>query len=346
MKKVFAWFKKHRRKSIIGLIALLLIFVVLKLTGVLPSKSEQQEITTVIRQDLSQTLSLSGEVVADEHVYLRFPYSGLVSWVGVKEGDTVRKYQAIASLDRRSLQKNLKKQLNLYATNRSAFEQTQDDYQQTRDNRLVTDEIQRILDQTQWSLENAVIDVELKDLAYRLASITTPISGIVVQAEPAQAGANVLSTSSVYEIVNPDTIYFSAEVDETEVSLLKVGQKAVIALDAFPDEEIESSVTSVSFAPVSGTSGTSYQVKLALPANLDQKYRLGFNGDVDIVIEEKESILVLPQEAVVEEQDRSFVQVSNQGQIETVDVVTGIYTDDFTEIVSGLSENDQVIIPD
>jgi len=346
MKKFFARIKKHWKKIGLGLSALLVVFLILKAVGIIPSPADIPQTTTIEQRDLSQILSLSGEVMADEHVYLRFPASGLVSWVGVQQGDQVNQYQAIASLDTRSLKKTLEKQLNLYAKERSDFEQTQDDYQTTRDNYLVTDEIQRILDQAQWDLENSVIDFELQDLSYRLATINTPISGVVVQAEPTHAGVNVLSTSSVYEIVNPDTIYFSAEVDETDVSLLQIGQQAIIVLDAFPDEDINSTVTSIGFAPVSGASGTAYQVKFSLPGNLEQKYRLGFNGDVDIIIKEKSAVDSLPQEAIIEKENQSLVQLFRQGQIEEVAVDTGIYTDDYIEILSGLSSDDQVVIPD
>src|SRR3989344_2912816 len=72
-------------------------------------KADKEKTTyTVKRQTLSDDLSLSGEIDAEEKTVLRFQSSGKLSWVGVKEGDYVKKYQTVASLDQREVQENLK----------------------------------------------------------------------------------------------------------------------------------------------------------------------------------------------------------------------------------------------
>ncbi|HPA35669.1 MAG TPA: biotin/lipoyl-binding protein, partial [Chitinophagales bacterium] len=64
----------------------------------------------------------------------------------VKEGDLVKKGQAIASLDQRELKKRLEKELNDYMTVRWDFEQTHEDYKDYKDRYLLTDEMKRILE--------------------------------------------------------------------------------------------------------------------------------------------------------------------------------------------------------
>lgn len=95
----------------------------------------------VIRGDLEKDLTLAGKVDAGSYALLQFQTSGRLSWVGVKEGDEVKKWQAIASLDKQDLEKQLKKIMNDYLTNRWNFEDTQDQYRTTKENFLLTDEI-------------------------------------------------------------------------------------------------------------------------------------------------------------------------------------------------------------
>src|SRR3989339_1927198 len=78
---------------------------------------------TVKRQDLTETLSLSGEIDAKEKADIKFQTSGLLAWVGVKTGDTVKKYQAIATLDKRDLQNTFNKYMNSFLKERWDFEQ-------------------------------------------------------------------------------------------------------------------------------------------------------------------------------------------------------------------------------
>ena len=146
-----------------------------------PTKGKTEKTVTVKQGDLTQTLELSGHLQAEENLTLRFQTSGLLTWVAVKEGDWVRRGQALATLDRRALEKTLKKELNDYSKERADFEQDQDDHKLVREGLVIDYEIRRILDKAQWDLENSVIDVELADLSHRLAVLSSPIAGIVTK---------------------------------------------------------------------------------------------------------------------------------------------------------------------
>src|SRR4030066_1972411 len=76
------------------------------------AKPEQKyETAKVQKEDLTDTVSASGTIGAENQVDLKFQTSGLLTWVGVKEGDSVKKWQALASLDKRELEKTLQKYL-------------------------------------------------------------------------------------------------------------------------------------------------------------------------------------------------------------------------------------------
>src|SRR3990167_6975077 len=125
-------------------------------------------IFTIKKQTVKDEISLSGQIEAEEHVTLRFQSSGRLSWVGAKEGDYVKKFQTIASLDQREVQQNLKKYLNTYMDSRLDYDQELEDANIKYTGGLTGDARRaalRVLDQAQFDLNNSVIDVELKKLA-------------------------------------------------------------------------------------------------------------------------------------------------------------------------------------
>ena len=77
---------------------------------------------TISRMDLKEVVSASGKITARDQATLRFQAGGYLAWVGVKKGDKVQKWQAIASLDERQLQKSLRKELIDYQTERIDFD--------------------------------------------------------------------------------------------------------------------------------------------------------------------------------------------------------------------------------
>ncbi len=295
------------------------------------SKNQPQYDTETIQQgDLSQELVLSGELAAHEHTVLQFQSSGRLAWVGVKEGDLVDKYQAIAGLDQRELQKTLQKKLNLYVKERWDFEQERYDY---RDN-VLDDELRRILDKGQKDLDNTVIDVEIQDLAVKYATLTTPISGVVIRVSNAQPGTNIVYTTTQFEVVNPETIYFKVSADQTEVVKLYSQQAVKIVLDAFPDEHLSGIIDRIAFTPQTGETGTVYEVSVDFQ-DLDNRqllYRLGMTGDATFVTDKKTDVLYAPLQYIKSDDQGEYLLVNNPEN--KVYIQTGIETDEDAEIIS------------
>lgn len=306
---------------------------------------KKAQTTKVQKGDITQYLTLAGKVDAERFVNLQFQTSGKLAWVGVKEGDSVKKWQAIASLDKAELQKQFQKTMNNYLTNRWNFEDVQDKYKQTKEDRLVTDEIKRILERTQFSLENSVLDVELADLTMKYATLVSPISGIVTSVDQPYPGVNIIPSGANFTVIDPSSIYLRSEIDEEDVTKVKVGQSTLIVLDSFPDQEIESKITSIAFTPIEGQTSTVYQIKFTLDlSNSDLKYKVGMNGDAKIKLAEVSDVLNVPIEAVFEENNEKFVYLkSEKGKIEKRVVKTGIENDTDIEITEGLKGDETVI---
>jgi multidrug resistance efflux pump len=231
------------------------------------------------------SLILSGELRADRQVDLQFQASGLLSWVGVKEGDSVKKYQTLAMLDQRSLKKNLEKYLNLYLKTRWDFEQKHADNKDYEVSDLSTsakEAVKRTLEKAQFDLNNAVLDVELQDLVLQYSRLVTPIEGLITRVDQPYAGVNILYTDKI-SVVDPQSLYFEVTADQSEVVKIKKADKVKITLDAYPEQKLFGQIAQVGFTPKTDEVSTVYQVKIEIANfnNQDFKYRLGMTGDAE-----------------------------------------------------------------
>lgn len=342
---------KLRLKSILvrrWYIVVLLIIVV----GYLVYQNQNTQVKTaevkkytVRRDTLKDTISLSGQINADQDVTLHFQSSGMLSWVGVKEGDMVKKGQLIATLDKREIQKRLQKYLAHYTNTRLDFDQKQDDNKDSNILSLTDDQRRaalRLGDKSQNDLNSAVLDVEIQNLALEYANLVSPIDGIVVKADSPYAGVNITPTQAEFEIVNPNTLYFSALADQTEVIKLQPGKSGEIVFDAYPDIKNFGSINTISYIPKTGETGTVYEVKLAFNQYSSQ-YRLGMTGDVTFPLTEKTNVISVPTTYVLTEKDKKYVWKVTNGKKEKQYIKVGDVYDTATEVLSGLSEGDQIV---
>lgn len=334
-------FLKLKYFIIIVLVVVLTIFGFQSAKG--KTKKHSLKTAKAVKKDLLQTVSASGKIKADEEVTLKFKTSGRLAWVGVKKGDKVKKWQAIASLDKKELKKNLKKELLDYMDERWDFEQTNlDDYRDS----VLTETIRRVKEKSQFDLDKTVLDVELADIALKYSLLITPINGIVTKVEAPYAGVNITPATAEFVISNPDKLIFSANIDEVDISKVKVGQSAFLVLDAYPEEKIKAKVSKIGFSSTTTTGGgTAFPVEFKLGPNTeDEKFKLGMNGDTEIIISQKKKVLTIPFEAVRENNDNTYVYVLKGKKPEKKQVKIGFSNDVDTEILSGLAENEMVVI--
>ena len=348
LNKSINFIKKHKIKIIILLIIIAIIFWQLSKNQ---QDSSDQTFAHPEYQDLTQTLELTGSVDAKKKARLRFLAGGKIVYLGAQEGDWVKQWQTIATIDQRDLQKRLEKSLNSYMQQRWDWEDLQDDI---KDEVLDTSE-RRYVDKEQWSLTNTVIDVEIQDISISQTVMSAPFAGVLVSAPVATAHTQV-TAGDYFELIDPQSLIFRAEINEEDVPLVRVGQQATIALDAYPDQTINTQISYISFQSIQTSSGTSFLIELPINNQSGQdpldslsilnKYRLGMNGDVALVLEQKKNVLSIPLIALIQREDKSYVEILvDDDQIVEREIEIGLETDDFIEIVSGLTKDDLVLIP-
>jgi len=332
-----------RKLLLIGIVILLgVLFFIFK-----PKTPPQIATSSVKRGTLKVTVSISGKITAKQYADLNFMAGGLLTYVGVKEGDTVSQYQTIATIDQRSIQKSIQNALIDYSKQRNTFEQTNANNgisvydQNTTPYATVNDTVKRILQNNQYDLDKAVNSVELQTYARDQSVLSSPIAGIVTRADAKTAGINV-SPTTVFEIVNPNSLAFTMEVDEADIAKIASGEAVTVNLDAYPDTYIPLQVSHIDFSThTTSTGGNAYNVDANITNPSQVQYRIGMNGNADILTQEKKDILTIPITALV---DDTYVYVKKGTKYIKTKVKLGLQSDTDTEVVSGLSQGDVVTL--
>ncbi|MFC1727118.1 efflux RND transporter periplasmic adaptor subunit [Patescibacteria group bacterium] len=349
MDKLFNWLKTH--KLLLGImlaIVLISIFGVRpRVTAYLEGPAEKYETSKVKKEDLEAVISASGDVQAENQVTLKFQTSGKLAWVGVREGDKVEKWQTIASLDKIELKKTLKKEMNDYLEERWDFAEDREDYNVSSDDLdkyTLSNDIRRLLEKAQFDLNNTVLDVEIADLAVKYATLFTPIQGIVTNVEAPVAGVNITPATAEFTVADPTKMKFVANVDEADIGNLQIGQRVVIVLDSYLDKEFVGSVNNIAFSAITTRGGgTAFPIEIFLPPNEAERFRVGMNGDAEIILEARTNALTVPTEAVRIKNGGRYVQIIENKEIKEITVKTGLESDTRVEIISGLAEGQVVI---
>ena len=121
-----------------------------------------------------------------------------------------------------------------------------------------------------------------------------------------------------------------------------------ITLDAFDNEIIDSTVNYIAYTALQSSEGTVFIVEFPLEySETSLPLRIGMNGDVQVVLNQKEDVMTIPIIATIQRDDRTYVQVkAENGTLEEREIEIGLESEDSVEIISGLTESDQVLLPE
>ena len=332
---ILSKFFLNKRRLVILAIILVAGFLVWKFTL---GKKEEIETAKVERGTVIEELVLSGEIDADEYAKLTFPTSGKIAWVGISEGDEVKRGQALTKLDTTVLNTTFQQARAALRAAEATVEKVHDQVKDHSGDETFTQKDTRTTAEA--AKDEAYEAYVAAEYNLRNSTLTSPFSGIVTFLAHPFSGVNVLATETQVEVINPDTIYFDVSADQTEVGDLKVGQKVVIILDSVPDEEISGHVDFVSYTPRTGEVGTVYKVKVKFDKDLDiKRYRIGMGGDASFILSEKEDVLYVPPKFVKSDSTGKYVKQGKENNKTYVEV--GIEGEDRIEIKSeSLKEGD------
>lgn len=209
------------------------------------------------------------------------------------------------------------------------------------------------LEKAEESFESAKSKVESTRDTYDNYTITAPISGQVIT-KNIKAGDKISKSSSgsttLAVIYDMSSYTFEMSVDELDVKEVEVGQSVVVTADAVSGKTFSGTVTNVSLQSSYSNGVTNYPVTVTLSDGTDELLP-GMNVDGVIILEEVSDVIAVPADALMRG-NKVYVKDDTvkeaQGNIpagfKEVLVETGLISDDYVEIKSGLAEGDEVYV--
>jgi len=323
--------KKKPKKKLYFILGAVLLVVIFVITNLSRSSERGQEVTAGIveRGDIVSKVTATGRVKPKTEVKIQASVQATIVELPVEEGDTVKAGDLLVKLDqtryaaavrmakatlasaKATMKQNEANMLEAELTNRRA--------ERLFSEGLMSDE-QRISAETGYEVakaryESARFQVEQYSASVTQADdqlsktiLTSPMDGVVTDLN-AEVGEIVL----VGTMNNPGTVIMTvsdlsvieveAEVDETDIAAVELGQKAKIKVDAFPDTSFAGLVTEVgNSAKISGFSSGDQVTNFLVKVQFTDTYKYvkpGMTAEVDITTDEHFDVLHVPIQAVV-----------------------------------------------
>ena len=191
------------------------------------------------------------------------------------------------------------------------------------------------------ALDTANVAVEAAQNALNNTTVKAPISGYIANRN-ANKGQMVAAGVEVFSIKATQNIEAQINVTEAIIPNVSTGTKAVVSIKSAGVENAEGTVTNVS--PVKNAQSGMYPVVISIN-NEDGVIKDGMFADIQLTLSESVDALVVPSVAVSEDKEgNKFVYVASGDTAVKKVVTVGIITDEYTEIVTGLNENDSVVV--
>jgi HlyD family secretion protein len=299
---------------------------------------QANQILAIVEPDPNQALQLYGKRAAVERARIEYL-------------EREKEWERNQSLFEKDLiaRQELEKIENLYRIAHNAFKQAQLEQQ------ILEMEMAEASSPEETDLDSKEI-TQLDDFR-----IVAPISGLVI-ARNVEAGEMVVTGISsymvgttVFKIGDPSEMIVKSSISEVDLGRLREGQEVKIVADSYPDDSYTGRVKSI--APVGqikqGESIVTFEVEIGI-VDPDARLRQGMSCDIDIIMDRRENVMVLPVEAV-QEVLRKDIEGEETSEIdhvlaykwigedyEEVRVEIGLQSSNRVEILAGLNEGDEV----
>jgi HlyD family secretion protein len=172
------------------------------------------------------------------------------------------------------------------------------------------------------------------------AIIVAPFDGII-SVVTGNVGEQVGSTP-IITLIDLSSMRIEANIDETDIGKLQVGQTVNVTLDSLPDLRLPAKVTAI--APSANMqSGVVTYLLHVVPTQMDPRLRAGLTATANIVVEQRTNVLYVANRAIKNVRGAKTVAVPQaDGTLVEKQIQTGLSNDTNTEVTAGLSDGDMV----
>lgn len=307
----------------------------------------------------------TGKVVPEDEIEIKPQISGIINKIFLEEGQKVKSGDLIATIKVVPNEQSLNQARGRVRNAELALNNIKIEYNRNKalfDKGVISSQdfnnLQLQYDQAIQELDNARADYQIIRLGSAGGStsantnIRATVDGTILEI-PVEEGDQVIQSNNfndgttIATIADLGKMIFEGKVDEGEVAKLKVGTPLKISLGAVEGQELDAKLRFIAPKGIEETGAVQFKIEGDVEIKDDVFVRAGYSANASLVLERKDDILVLP-EALLQfdrKTDKPYVEVATGDQeFERRDVEIGISDGVNVEIVSGLSESDEVKI--
>jgi membrane fusion protein (multidrug efflux system) len=352
----------------------IMALVVFRLSTGAKSDTKKTRLITVgtmsaLRQDLDIRLTYTADISPNQVVNIFSRVDGYIAKLHVDKGDFVKANQLLVEIDHTDYQHAVNQaKANLSAAKAKVSQQDA----VVRNAKITFDRMQALIkDQfvSQQDLDNAEVNFDAAKAAHEslqaqvdqmkvalaqaetnlaYSYIRAPFSGYIAERNldtGAYVSSATASTSTmsrgIMSLHDINTVRVLIEVVERDIPLVRMGQKAELRAEAYPDHLFEGTVTRIVQALNRAT--RTMTVEIDLP-NRDRRLKGGMFARVDVMVGTHRQALQIPIDAVSRLEDTQYVYVVREGKARRVDVEIGALSGNRVEITKGLTGDERVIV--
>jgi HlyD family secretion protein len=341
--------RKRRKRLLFGSLAVGLVAVFGLVAATRGNHTiDPSRLATVEKGDVARSVVATGKIQPLAKVEVKSKASGIVKQLLVDYGDTVKKGQILAELDKEQLQAAVREaRANLLAAQaayernkveaagpdlpflKSALERARKLYADGLIAPSLLDDADKAyqlgLNQrtaaranaavTRAEVEKARATLESAEESLRYATIRSPMDGLVLSRD-VEVGDGVSSilvlgsqATRIMTLGDVSEVYVLGKVDEADIGHVFLGQPARIVVESFKDKKFEGKVTKISPFGVEKDNVTTFEVRVSIH-NPTGELKTNMTANAEIILKEKKGVLLVPESAVVYDRERhTFLEV-------------------------------------
>ncbi|MBN2347531.1 MAG: efflux RND transporter periplasmic adaptor subunit [Bacteroidales bacterium] len=356
-------------KKVFRIVLLIIVFGLFGSTGFYLYKKSKKppviyEIKTPFISSVVKKTIATGSVVPRREIEIKPRVSGIIEELyiepgdQVKSGDLIAKVKIIPDMERlNSAESRLKRaQINFeevkieYDRQKKVFEEgviSQADFQSYRlQYRTAVEE----LDAAENNLQLIKEGVTKRSGEITNTLIRSTIQGMVLDV-PVEKGNSVIEANTfnagttIATVADMGEMIFEGKVDETEVGKIKTGMALILSIGAIENETFDANLEYIAPKGVEENGAIQFEIKADVKLKNDFFIRAGYSANADIVLERKDSVMVIPESLLKfeKENDSAYVEVETNPQVfEKRYIEIGLSDGINIEVISGLTGEDKL----
>jgi RND family efflux transporter MFP subunit len=323
---------------------------------------EVKLITAIIQSPslTNASLTASGYIVAQRKAAVASKGTGRLVWLGVVEGDKVKKGQVIGKLEDNDIHALLEQAKANLSLTQADLKDAENSYNREKAllktgsaTRMEVDAAEARYLRVLASIDAAKANISSQEIAIENMLIRAPFDGTVLSKNAdigeivSPMGGSINSRAAIVTMADMSSLEVEADVSESNIEKIKLNQECDVVLDAYPDKSYEGFVAKI--IPTADRSKATVMVKIGFK-NYDERVLPEMSAKVlfmtdkpkDEVKDEKPALIV-PMTSVARRDGRDVVYLVREEKAVEVPVTTGRKFNAYLEITSGISDGDKVI---